>query len=224
VRRVLALAAGLLAAGPAAAADTVADRVFSAGLLGGITSPALLRYHYEMRGTTLKEPFGSQVAMDVREVAQDGQKKVWLDMFEGPNHRALGPIDAREQNPLVLVFLQRDVAQMGGLTGGASGYFQQQIRRAFSKPAEISQVSIELEGRPVQATRLVMHPFRDDPAIERFPRFRDKQYEFVVAPEVPGGLYRIAASTPDATGNTVLEESMTFDAIDRPAAAGQGTP
>ena len=160
--------------GRAAAADTVADRVFGAGLLGGITSPALLRYHYEMRGTTLKEPFGSQVAMDVREVAQDGQKKVWVDMFEGPNHRALGPIDAREQNPLVLVFLQRDVAQMGGLTGGASGYFQQQIRRAFGKPAEVSQVTIELEGRPVQATRVVMHPFRDDPAIERFPRFRDK--------------------------------------------------
>jgi hypothetical protein len=157
-------------------------------------------------------------------VAQDGGKKVWVDMFEGPNRRALGPIDAREQNQLVLVFLQRDVAQMGGLTGGAGGYFQQQIRRAFGKPAEVSALEVDVAGQPVQATRVVIHPFRDDPAIERFPRFRDKAYEFVVAPGVPGGLYRIAASTPDSEGNTVLEESMTFDTIDRPAAAGQGTP
>jgi hypothetical protein len=224
VRRLALLAAWLLAAGPAAAADTVTDRVFGANLLSGITAPATLRYHYEMRGTTLKEPFGSHVAMDVREVAQDGGKKVWVDMFEGPNRRALGPIDAREQNPLVLVFLQRDVAQMGGLTGGAGGYFQQQIRRAFGKPAEVSALEVDVAGQPVQATRVVIHPFRDDPAIERFPRFRDKAYEFVVAPGVPGGLYRIAASTPDSEGNTVLEESMTFDTIDRPAAAGQGTP
>ena len=178
----------------------MADRVFSAGLLGGITSPALLRYHYEMRGTTLKEPFGSQVAMDVREVAQDGQKKVWLDMFEGPNHRALGPIDAREQNPLVLVFLQRDVAQMGGLTGGAGGYFQQQIRRAFGKPAEVSQVlKVELEGRAGAGDARGHPPLPRRPRHRAVPQVPRQAYEFVVAPEVPGGLYRIAASTPDAT-------------------------
>ncbi len=219
-----ALSSFWLVAGPAAAADTVADRVFGANLLERITSPAVLRYRYEMRGTTLKEPFGSRVTMDVREVAGDGQKKVWFDMFEGPNRRALGPMEARQQNPLLLVFLQRDVAQMGNLTGGAAGYFQQQIRRSFSKPAEVSQIEVQIGGQPVQGTRVVIHPFRDDPAIARFPKFRDKAYEFIVAPEVPGGLYRVAASTPDPDGQIVLEESMTFAAIDRSAPAGQGAP
>ena len=224
MRLLLALPLACLVATQALAQDTVADKVFGANLLAGVTSPITLRYRYERRGGTMEEPLGSPVAMDVREVAQDGRKKVWLDLFEGPSRRTMGPMDARQQNPLVLVFLQRDVARMGSLTGGAAGYFQQRIRRSFSEPAEVSALQVEVDGRAVQATRVIIHPFRADPAIERFPGFRDKAYEFVVAPEVPGGLYRIAASTPDDQGRTVLEESMTFATIERPAAAGQEAP
>jgi hypothetical protein len=214
------------AAAPASAADTVADKVFAADLLAKVTSPAVLRYRYEMSGESLERPFDSVVRMDVREVGPDGGKKVWFDMFEGPNRRQFGPTAAREQNPLVIVFLQRDVTAMGNLTGGASGYFQQQIRRGFSKPAEVSPVEVELDGRKLQATRVVMRPFRDDTSIARFPKFRDKAYEFVVTPEVPGGVYRLGTSVPDPSGKVVLAESVTFAGVD-PAvtpAAGGGRP
>lgn len=222
--RLLAASLLAIAAAPAMAADTVADKVFGAELLGRITEPTTVRYHYEMRGMTMKEPLGSTVTMEVREVAADGQKKVWVTMFEGPSRRALGPLDARLQNPVVLVFLQRDVTQMSGLTGGASYYFQQQIRRAFSKPAEVSETEIEVGGRRVPATRVVIRPFRDDPAIDRFPKFKDKAYEFVVGQDVPAGLYRVAASTPDPTGRIVLEESMTFERTETPAPAAGKAP
>jgi hypothetical protein len=139
-------------------------------------------------------------------------------MFEGPNHRAFGPMDSREQNPLVIVFLERDVTEMGNLTGGNSLYFQQQLRQAFNGPAEVSPLEVQIDGRQVQATRVVIHPFENDPAIARFPKYKDKSYEFVVTPEVPGGLYRIATSTPDPKGEVVLAESMTFERADRSAA------
>ena len=91
---------------------------------------------------------------------------------------------------------------------------QQQLRQAFTGPAEVSPLEVEVGGRKLRATRVVMHPFRDDPRIERFPKFRDKAYEFVVTPEVPGGLYRIATSTPDPKGEVVLAESVTFERAD----------
>ena len=39
-----------------------------------------------------------------------------------------------------------------------------------------------------------------------------------MTPEVPGGLYRIATSTPDPKGEVVLAESVTFERADRTAA------
>ena len=129
IRFALTLAVLLALATPAlATADTVTGRVFDAGLMADVQQPAVLRYRYEMRGQSIEQPFTSWVEMDVREVATDGQKSVFLDLFEGPNRRQYGPIAADAQNPLVIVFLQRDVTQMANLTGGAAGYFQQQIQ------------------------------------------------------------------------------------------------
>jgi hypothetical protein len=212
LRVTLAVAALLASTMPqAVAADTVTGRVFDAGLMADVRQPAVLRYRYEMHGQDIEPPFTSRVEMDVREVAADGQKSVFFDMFEGPNRRHFGPMAANAQNPLVIVFLQRDVAQMANLTGGAAGYFQQQIRKAFNQPAEAEPVEVELDGRKVQGTRLVIRPFRDDPNVARFPKFKDKAYEFVVADGVPGGLYRLASRVPDPQdGHLILEESVTF--------------
>jgi hypothetical protein len=212
LRFALTLAALLAAAAaPPVAAETVTGRVFDAGLMADVRQPAVLRYRYEMRGQDIEPPFASRVEMDVREVAADGQKSVFFDMFEGPNRRQYGPIAADAQNPLVILFLQRDVTHMANLTGGAAGYFQQQIREAFNQPAEAEAVEVEVDGRKMQATRLVIRPFRDDPNVARFPKFKDKAYEFVVAEDVPGGLYRVASRVPDPQdGHLILEESLTF--------------
>lgn len=209
----LALAALLASASPLAA-ETVTHRVFEAGLMDGVSGPTVLRYRFEMQGATIQPPYRSHVDMEVREVGAGGEKKVWFDMFEGPNRRQFGPMAAREQNPLIIVFLQRDVSQMGNLTGGSANYFQQQIRQAFNKEVEAEAIEVSMGDRKLPATRLVIRPFRDDPKIDRFPRFKEKAYEFVVAEGVPGGLYRIGTSTPDpGSGQVVLEETMTFEGV-----------
>ena len=207
----LALAATLLGAAPAKAA-TVAERVFGAGLMDEVRQPTILHYRYEMHGKDVDPPIASQVEVDVREVAADGAKQVYVDLFDGANRRQLGPIAARDQNPLVLVFLQRDVSRMASLTGGAAGYYQQQIRRSFNAEAETTPVEVTVGDRKLAGTRVAIHPFRDDPNIARFPQFRAKTYEFVVAEGVPGGLYQLVSRVPDAEdGHLILEESMTFE-------------
>ena len=130
----ITVAAVLLAASPAGAA-TVADQVFGAGLMDDVRQPTVLHYRYEMRGQGIEPAITGPIAMDVREVKEDGDKQVFFDMFAGADRRQLGPVAAHEQNPLVLLLLQRDVAKMAKLTGGAAGYFQQQVRRSFNTPA-----------------------------------------------------------------------------------------
>jgi len=207
----LALAATLLAASPAGAA-TVAEQVFGAGLMSDVRQPMVLHYRYQMHGKGIEPAIESPIAMDVREIKDDGNMQVFLDMFAGADRRQLGPISAHEQNPLVLVLLQRDVAQMAKLTGGAAGYFQQQIRRSFSDPAESTSVDVVLGDQKLNGTRLVIHPFRTDPQIANFPQFKEKAYEFVVADGVPGGLYQLVSRVPDAKdGHLILEESVTFE-------------
>src|SRR5262245_56430889 len=132
MKRGLALAAAmLLTASLPVAATTVTEGVFGADLMSRVTRPTVFHYRYEMQGDGIDPPYVGPVQMDVREVEADGDKAVYFDLFEGANRRQFGPMAAREQNPLILVLLQRDVSEMAKLTGGAAGYFQQQIRRAF---------------------------------------------------------------------------------------------
>src|SRR5262245_59717561 len=69
-----AVVAALLVTGGVEAAETVADRVFGAGLLAGVTQPTKLHYSYEMTGQGIDPPLASHVDLDVREVGADGAK------------------------------------------------------------------------------------------------------------------------------------------------------
>lgn len=207
-----ALAACLLAS--PVLAVSVTEAVFDSRPMANVTEPTVLHYRYDLRGSTIPEPYASRGKVEVREIGADGTKQVWFDLFEGEARRTFGPVAAKDQNPLVLVFLQLDVNEMGNLTGGAASYFQQQIRSTFNAPAEAEPIEIELDGRKLPATRVRMRPFESDPSIERFPVFRHKTYEFVVAEGVPGGIWRIATSTPDPKASgAILERSFTFERV-----------
>ena len=206
----------ILLSGPGpAVAESVTSAVFEPGRFAAITAPVVLRYRFEIEGQGITPPAPQPVRVEVRSVAADGGKEVWLDLFEGQEHRLFGPVAAREQNPLVITFLQMDVNEMGRLTGGAAGYFQQQIRKAFNEPTESEAVTVELDGRSLPATRITLRPFRDDPAIDRFPAFRDKAYVFTVADGVPGGVWQLVTRVPDpANGTLILEKSLTFEGVE----------
>jgi hypothetical protein len=212
----LALLAGLQAPSARAAEDSIARLVFEPGRFAAVTEPQTLHYRFDTRGRGIEKTLSAPGRVEVREIGADGAKKVWLDLFEGEARRAIGPVDAREQNPLLLVFLQMDVTEMSRLTTGAAAYFQQQIRKHFNETVPTEAVEVEVDGKPVPATRITIRPFTADPRIAQFPAFRDKAYEITVADGVPGGLWSVAARTPDPkTGELILEKSMTFVGVER---------
>ncbi len=207
---------GLIAGGATLRAETasVQEVVFAPGFLAAVDRATVLRYRYEMTGKAMDRPYRSAAKLEIREVFPDGRKLAWLDMFEGANRRQTGPLPTVDQNPLLLAFLQRDTVTMGNLTGGTPGYFQQQIRKAFNQPQTVETTTVNWQGRTVAARTVRLRPFLADPSIERFPQFRDKEYEFTVSPEVPGGLWRLRVRLPDTAGTTFLEESLTLEAVE----------
>jgi hypothetical protein len=100
---------------------------------------------------------------------------------------------------------------MGNQTGGSPEYFRKRIRDAFVEPAEVARLEIPYNGAVVPAIRVSITPFVDDPQIARFAQFRHKRYEFTVAEALPGGLYEIAAVTPESgPGGVLIEERITY--------------
>lgn len=211
------LALLLLAAGAGSTRSETAslnELLFAPGFLAAIQQPTVLRYRYELSGRTIDRPYRSSAKLEIREVLPDGRKQVWLDMFDGPNHRRTGPLPTVDQNPLLFAFLQRDTVTMANLTGGAQGYFQQQIRRAFDRPVSVETTTVVWRGQSYPARTLRLKPFLNDPEIARFPQFRDKEYSFTVAPDLPGGLWQIRIRLPDSSGTPFLEETLTLDSVE----------
>lgn len=220
------LIAGFLAFGTPATAsdemppDSVAVVVFEADLLADVTVPSVIHYRYDMQGQGIDPPFVSHGSMALAEGEQQGVKAASFELFEGPNRRQFGPLSATSINPMVLVFLQRDVTTMGKLTGGASGYFQKGLRQGFRDTGIIETVDVEIDGANVAVEKVSIQPFANDPEIGRFPQFRDKTYSFWVSDEIPGGLYRIETVTPDVdSGEVILMERFTYERIEIEAAS-----
>lgn len=184
--------------------------LFDTPHLANISEPGTLRYEYRKSGS-LEEGFVDSVDMVVTEVLPDGRKNLRFAFLTGKRQKEFGAIDGFRGNPLIMLFLQRDVGEMSRLSGGAGSYFRNRIRHAFYDRAVTEATTFDYDGRAYDGTLVTLQPYLRDPKVKHFKRFEKKRYEFLMAPEVPGGIYRIRTSTPGENGaQPLLEESLTF--------------
>lgn len=211
-----ALAAGLLAA-PAGAAErndyTPAQlALFDTPHLKNISAPGTLFYDFR-HSAAAGAGFDDRVELTVTEVRADGRKNLSVQYLSGERRRSFPAIEGFRGNPLVMLFLQHDVEEMQRLAGGVTSYFRNRIRFAFRDKVELAEITVEHGGRALAATRITIRPFVGDPNQARFQAFVDKWYEFVLAPELPGGIYRIRSVVPARDGGApLIESSLTYDA------------
>jgi hypothetical protein len=125
------------------------------------------------------------------------------------------PTDGLPCNPIVLYFLERDIAQMERLTGGQRRYFQKRVRLALADGPPITTITQEIGGKKMAARQIVIQPYINDPDGERFPRFLAKRYTFVFADSVPGKVVMLRTEVPGEHGDfahPLQTESLTFQA------------
>ncbi|HEY1997968.1 hypothetical protein [Paraburkholderia sp.] len=118
-------------------------------------------------------------------------------------------------NPVIIYFLERDIAEMERLTGGQRRYFQQRLRLALAAGPHIETVSRQIGGKTVTAQQIVVQPYLDDPNAQRFAQYTGKRYTFQIADTIPGQVALIRTEVPGPNNDfthPVATETLSFQA------------
>ncbi len=181
--------------------------IFNTPHLANITQPVTLRYSYQHQGT-LEQAFNDVVDVIITKVMPDGGRDVSFNFLSDKHHQDFPVIEGFHSNPVIMMFLEHDVAGLSSQTGGSALYFRNRIREAFVDRATAEETTVLFGGKEVPATHVTLQPFLQDPMRERFEKFAEKSYEFYLAPDVPGGVYSIRVLTPGGSPDKPLEENL----------------
>ncbi len=163
--------------------------LFDTDHLASIQSSARLEYGFSWSG---EGAFSDRIVLSV---LTGGERRVEPDYLSGVHHVDFPPVADAHGNPLLLYFLESDLREMQRQTQGRADYFRRLIRRALARPdLAIEAIEVPVDGHMVHAQRIVLTPFTADPdAPRRYPALKDKAYEFVLSPEVPGQIVSLTS-------------------------------
>ncbi|NNE23943.1 MAG: hypothetical protein HKN11_15180 [Rhizobiales bacterium] len=223
VRRQLFAAAVLLQlAVPVSAGElgTPQALLFDAPYLKQLAVPSALNYSYRHSTSaekTFGKPFEDTIAVNVEKNDKPGGlNSVMLRMFSGKRQRDLGPHIDITGNPIIMVFLERDLWEMKRRVGGEPVYYRNMIRRAFRDAAKVEKNTAEFNGQNISVQTVTIMPFTGEKDRASMQKLLNKIYEFTVADVVPGGILSIRSTVPaEQEGNAALvSDELAFVGIE----------
>ncbi len=178
--------------------------------LDSIKSPTVLVYDFQKTGS-LEEGFKDTVEAEITGIEDGGGKDLSFHFLSGDNHIEFRDFVDYAGNPVFMLFLERDVREMQRINRGNALYYRNRIRNALAGSATVTPTTFAMDGKTLKGTEIRIQPYADDPDIDRYPRFKNKTYSFVLSDEVPGGFYKMGAYTPDPlTNGPLMDETITF--------------
>ena len=173
------------------------------------------RLDYDFKSTTQgADSFSDKIEIKVTNVVSERKRDLEFNFLTGEHHIDFTPAKGYTGNPVIIHFLERDIAMMARDTGGSNGYFRNRIRQSFEQPTEMRDVKIDYQGKQLNGTEVVVMPFAKDPNIDKFQLYAHKRYEFIFSDQIPGGVFRIHTQVPSKDGkSTFIDEEMTFQQI-----------
>lgn len=216
------IANGAAASQPVSPAESL---LFETDHLARVQAPATLVYAF--RRTSNVDP-GFEDTVQLELANSNGKKKVSVHFLTGPRKHDIAEVEDAHGNPVLLGFLERDIAEMKRLTGGSTNYFRKRIRMALAEAAQVRRQPITYGGKQLEAQVVRIQPYLNDPLHARFEKYVQKTYTFVVSEQVPGGVYQLRTSlgSPGGTRSAgspvptvpvgaapVIEESLTLSKV-----------
>jgi hypothetical protein len=208
----LIFGAALLGAGTAAAqsapeaGEPATKLLFETPHLSGVAPGTRLSYSFSHATTdaeTLGEPFEDSIDLEIQPAERSDRRDVRVILFTGERHRAAGPFENMSGNPIIILFLEHDVQQMSEELKGNPFYLRSRIKEAM-RTAVAHPTEVRFNGKEIEAWKIDLEPFVGETGTPRLDRMARKHYQFVLADDVPGGIYRISASAPGEDGATPL--------------------
>lgn len=185
--------------------------------LKNIQRPGRLYYEFIKAGS-FEQGFTDAVYLDILKLNGDGTKNVDLHFFTGEREQPFSPDNVTEirGNPVVGLYLRGDVHDMNRLTNGNWRHFQRRIKLSLAEGAAVEAVSIEFDGKMVDAKRFTITPYVTDPHMRQFQKFAGKRYEFTLSEKVPGTLYEIRTVIPGTAEEhePLIEERLTLKQVE----------
>lgn len=201
-----------LTALPAGAQDISAAEtlLFQTRHLHNVRAPATLNYTFHKEGSA--EPgFDDKVSL----ILADGKPAATLQFLTGPRQVTAPPVDNPDGNPVLLGFLEHDIAEMQRLTGGSRNYFRKLIRLALAEAAQVRPYHFNYAGKGIDGREIAILPYQNDPMRARYEQYIGKRYTFIVSEQVPGGIYQVHAAVPGEKGRPALvDETLTLVGVD----------
>lgn len=184
--------------------------------LGDVKPPITLRYDYRKEGS-LEKNAHDEVTLQLSAGAGGTCCNSKTGFASGQHLPPLDVADAKS-NPVLMYFLEHDVREMQRLTRGQPNYFRKRIRMALVDQAQVTPVTVRYRGREMPAQRVSITPYANDPRRDRYDRFADKQYIFVLAKALPGGVAQIRTLLPaaQAADPPALQETLTLQEVTSP--------
>ena len=220
-----ALSVGSALAQPISPAETL---LFETDHLARTKVPATLVY--EFRHLSNVEPaFTDSVELEVSRSKDKGQMHAALRFLTGARKHTLPEVDDAHGNPVLLGFLEHDIAEMRRLTGGSVTYFRKSIRMALANSAQVTPQRITYQGKTLDGKAVRIQPYLNDPLRARFGNYVRKTYVFVLSDDVPGGIYQVRTSLANTGASqpapgTVVARTAVPGAASGTAPAGAATP
>jgi hypothetical protein len=205
----VALVSGAAVAQEISSAETL---LFETDHLARLKAPATLIYDFR-KVSNVEPGFRDQVRLDLGKVK--GKLSATLHFLSGEHKQDIPALEEAHGNPVLLGFLEHDIAEMKRLTGGSTSYFRKRIRMALAQDAQVSVQSITYQGKAFPAQAVRIQPYLHDPMHARFEKYLHKTYTFILSERVPGGLYELRTSL----GNGSAVRTAAAPAAASPAAS-----
>jgi len=194
-------ASGAVHAQPVSPAEVL---LFETDHVGQLKAPVTLVYDFR-KVSNVEPGFSDKVQLDLADIK--GKRSAAMHFLSGERERTLPAVDDVHGNPVLLGFLERDIAEMKRLTGGSATYFRKRIRMALAGRARVTEQAVHYGGKALQAKVVRIQPYLDDPMASRFARYVNKTYTFVVSEQAPGGVLELSTSlaSPGQKGAAVSD-------------------
>ena len=167
-------------------------------------------------------PPRGEVELSVLPDEQGGgrQVQVQTQVASDARRRMAGPFPGLVGNPVILVFLERDVAEMAVALRGSPYYLRNRIREALGEATVAESARLLFEGREVDGWRVAVSPFESDRNRDKLREFAVKRYEFTLSDAVPGRLLEMRAVTRRGDGTLLVEDRLAFRRLLAPDPGG----
>ena len=214
IRSSFALIMGLLLLSPGVARaandfSAAEQALFVDNAIAKLRPPITLRFAYRKTGT-LEEAFDDKVELLLTAQADGTCCAAGARFFTGARATRPPDLESAPGNPAIFYFLERDIREMERLTKGKANYFRKRIRMAVYQGASIRKLMLPYRGGLVAVQEISIAPYLDDPNRARYEKLANKEYVFMLADSVPGGLYgiRTQISGESADAPALMVEEM----------------